>query len=561
MEMTEVQYEASVLAGGGTLMKNNFPAFRQAVADTIEKNLNKYGAAIFTTSTKHLSSAYVSHFATDHEKQHHDCAACRNFIRDFGTAVVIGENNRPLSLLWDPEVVPEDFKASVAKMKELAERGVIRGAMRFDIHGTAWGEEMKGGWSHLYYHFDKIDLTARMREIGVSLAAASASRENFTYLRANVERFPSDIVRKAAQLLASGRINRKDKFADWVKWILDVTERYEAIPAKNSVERNSVIWAAVIRLPAPGWASYASSMPGMMFEMIQDERPDPAIVHRFNEAADSLNYQRSEAELTEGQAEVAEKLINEMGLVPSLERRFATFDEITPLLLWKQPERKAEAVKEGGVFTSLVGKKPGQTDDDEGIPPVNQMTKSAPMSFAKFMKEHMPDADEIYTFVNTGNLPLAQYITAAAADAPPILRWDKIRADRGDSRFPLCWNMRSQGVAISEVGLTPGWIKIKAVAKAPWLIEDFVKQFGEVYGLILDGSTSYMTSYDLYPEAILAELNGIRASMNAYNSSKYLERGVDDVVTALSINPSGVFLQLAVKSRLGWMLHAIERFE
>lgn len=560
MEMTEVQYEASVLAGGGTLINNEFPAFRQGVAQTIENNLAKYGAAIFTTSTKHLSSAYVAHFATDHEKQHHDCAACRDFIRNFGTAVVIDENNRPRSLMWDPEAAPETFKASVAKLKELAERGVIRGAMRFDILGTAWGHEMKGGWSHLYYHFDKIDLTARMSEIGVSLAAARDSRENFTYLRANVEKFPSDVVRKAAQLLASGRINRKDKFADWVNWILDVTERYEAIPAKNSVERNSIIWAAVIRLPAPGWASYAGSMPGMMFEMIQDGRADPAIIHRFNEASDSLNYQRGTSELSEGQADAAEKLIEKLGLAPALERRFATIDELDPIMIWKQPAPvEKPAAQSNGIFGSLVGKKPGETDD--ASPSINDITKAAPMSLTKFIKEHLPGAEEVYVFVNNGAQPIAQFITALEPAAPPILRWDKARADRGDSRFPICWNMRVNGIQPSALELTPGWIKVNAFAKAPWLIENFDKQFGQSIGLILDGAKSYETSYDLFPEAILADLHPIRDSMNAYNSSKHLARGSENVVAALAVNSQAAFLQLKVKSRLGWMLYSIERFE
>lgn len=551
MEMTEVQYEASVLATGATFQYNTFPQFRSAMRDTISQNLAKYGAAVFLTSTKHLSSAYLAHFASEEEKHHHDCAACRDFIRKFGAAVVIDENNNVKSLMWDPETVPEDFKASVDAMKKMAEHGPIKGGMRFDMHGVDWGEEMAGGWNHLHYHFDHVALSELFQKDGVSIGNLAAAKTNHGYLKVNMARFKLETYRKAAALMASGRINRTDAFTDWINWILEVALKLEDV--KDERIRDRILWTVVARLPHHAWATFASSMPGRMFEMIEQERVDSAIVKAFNEETAAENFQRSKSELTEGQANRAEQLIKQLGLETALQRRLATYDEVKKLAIWEKPAAVVKEADDKGIFGSLVGKKPGEKDDVETI---TSMTQTAPMTLRKFLATVLPNALEMHINISAPRAQLAQYFAPVHADAKPILRWD-----HEDNRYPYCWVQMVEGVALRDVGLIPGWIEVTSFLKAPWMNVDGPRAQGETYGLVLKGAKSFASSLDLFPEALLPQLHEVRAGMEAYRASQLVAAGVDTVVMAAPLGGQGLSVHLKVKTKLGWFLHVVDRLE
>src|SRR4029078_7195541 len=78
---------------------------------------------------------------------------------------------------------------------------------------------------------------------------------------------------------------------------------------------------------------------------------------KWSEKMHPLQYMRPQALPSDGAIERAEKLVEKLGIAPSLERRFARLAEIAPHLLWTP--KTVDAGKTAGVFGHLRTKPEG----------------------------------------------------------------------------------------------------------------------------------------------------------------------------------------------------------
>src|SRR5689334_9402588 len=91
----------------------SFDALNAAVNRRFRETL---GGPLFRTDAAGLFEAFLAALP-EHERQQHDCSACRHFIQRFGGVVRIDSEGRLIPAMWNTGIVPQDYAGAIAVME------------------------------------------------------------------------------------------------------------------------------------------------------------------------------------------------------------------------------------------------------------------------------------------------------------------------------------------------------------------------------------------------------------------------------------------------------------
>jgi len=237
-----------------------------------------------------------------------------------------------------------------------------------------------------------------------------------------------------------------------------------------------------------------------------------SVSRRFAEKMHPLQYQRPQAEPTAGNIARAEKIIEELGLQKSLERRFARVEELEKIWIPQNTPGTKANVK-GGVFSHLTPKSKSKPSKME----LPQIT----MTWSKFKKTVLPLAQGIEYLVGNKKESYAAILTALHKDAPPILQWDS-----EERRNPFSQYIYIGGSLYSNWGLSIGFCKVAAICYTPSMWHKSYSHQSKAVFFILEGAKDkqYKNAGNaLFPENLRAELREIRATIEAYSKAAVIE--------------------------------------
>jgi hypothetical protein len=219
-------------------------------------------------------------------------------------------------------------------------------------------------------------------------------------------------------------------------------------------------------------------------------------------------YQRPTAAPSAGTVARAEKLVEQLGIAPSLRRRYARLDEVQTL--WTPPAPTPTA-KKGGVFEGLAAdSKPAARD---------VATAPQRITFLKFLDTVVPTAQEMRVDVhNEGWAPFMALLTAEDAAAPPILQWDKEELRNPVSLYT--YTNASQLIP-ARWGIKERLPRVTAISYRPHMwngAEADTSHRGKGAILLLEGCCDEGTSGSaLFPEFMRSELHEVRSVIEAYS--------------------------------------------
>lgn len=450
--------------------------------------------AVFATKAAGLVEAYLGNLGD--ERQVHTCSACRRFIENFGGLVSIGDDGHISSAFWDEDAVPEFYRPAAAALRKKVESARVAGV--FLSSDTIWGLPETGTWTHFAvaspYIYKRRLLTAGQ--------AMAAKREDFKTVARALADFSPKVIAEAVRLLEAGHLARSDQFIVPLQWLADLHAKRSA--AKDARVRDNLLWRAVALAP-DGYCHPRASMTGTLLEDIASGMAFDEVKSRFDAKMHPLRYQRPQAAPNAGNIAEAEKIVEKLGIARSLERRFARLDELQTA--WLPIAAKAPAAPSGGIFAHLDPKGPGsiQTIDAPAVT----------MTWEKFARTVLPGAEAIDAHIGNHRMGFIALTTAVHADAPPVLKWD-----REGARNPVAWYVYHNGSPASQWKLSPGWVKVTAIAPLPPMWgEKPLANLGEGFVLVLEGCADQAQGVGnaLFPESLLGELHGVRSTIEAYS--------------------------------------------
>lgn len=472
-------------------------------------------------------------------RQHWTCNCCRHFVERFGNVVLVGDDGVLTSAIWDETDAPAELRDAIWQLRQLVEDATVNGVFLHDK--GALGTPEAGGFRHFSLN---LDIRNRLRSSVLTPFQAMAEKdEDFRILGRALSEFDVRQLEDAARILNADAVSRAQKFADHVEWLLRIKHRTldRSISHKRQV---NLRWLDVATAPA-GWCKPRGQMIGTLLEDLAAGIEFDSIKRRWNEKMHPLQYQRPQAAPSAGTIEQAEKLVEKLGIAPSLARRFARIDEVEAV--WK-PSPVEPAQARGGVFGGIKAK--GEVERKPLALPSQRMT------WEKFARTVLPTVREIELCVpNHGDF--VGLVTAVDQDAPPILKWD-----REDARNPVSWYRYAMGSSATQWGLSSRtWSKVTAVTHLPSAWKGAKASDIGIFFLIEGARDVHHKGSALFPEIMRSELHGVRSVIEAYSKQHDLQGFEEASACGLVLsNQNGV--QIRARGADGaWLEYNLDRID
>lgn len=466
------------------------------------QRIDAHGAThLFTTDAADLFDTFLANLPIEY-RQHYTCNCCRKFIDTYGGLVTIDEAGTQWTAVLPFSDPPPFFRDAIHAVSNKVERAKITGI--FYSSAKVWGTPVTGKWHHM--HVNPPTALMFSDRLKTPFQAMAEKAEDYKIVQRSLGEYPLAAVETALAVLKSDTLYRSEKVLGVAEWFKVLHESVSGV--KNTKIRSNLIWRAVAAAPV-GFAHIRSSMIGTLLDDIVAGLPFDSINRRFAEKMNPLQYQRPQAAPTVGNIAQAEKLVEKLGIAPSLRRRFARLDEVQAL--WR-PKLPAHNVNDNGVFGHLKPK--GATT------PQPMQVSAKTITWTKFQRDVLPTAESIELWISSSNANYTALCTAVDPDAPPILQWDSEA-----KRNPVSWYVYNGGSTPSRWGLTMNtYCKVNAVCLQPNLWTSTLAHQGQGVVFILDGAKdSSNQSLALFPEILKSELREVRSVIEAHSKAGKLE--------------------------------------
>lgn len=489
---------------------DEYNGFVARVQARLAKNVAD-GRPIFQTDATGLFTHYIAGFQREH-RQSHNCRACEHFIERVGSLAIIGDNGKLRSAVFEVSDAPAHYVNSIDNVVTAIEESasIVSPFYSDELH---WGKKRDGIWSH-YNVKNPAPWVRADKTAGQGMAEKIQDRE---LVRRALREYPLDVVVKAKQIVDSNTLARTEKVAGVADWFHNLHKNMAA--ARGSVKKDLVLWQAVATA-APGWAHIGNTMIGTLLDDIKKGKPLEDIKAMFAAKMDPTKYLRPEAAPTQGAIVSAEKLVERLGIAASLVRRYAYMSDITDTRWSPRPAKAPRAASSGGVFANVQPKQ----DAERAV--TRSAASPAPMTWAKFERDYLPNAVSIKFRTNAGARSYFGLTTAHDMDAPPILQWDT-----PERRIPVSSYMYHGGSTPAE-WMVNGDVPVECIIANPahWH-GTRSSNSTDLVGFVLRGAYDRRRLQGregsaLFPETLKSELHGIRKVVEAHSENEGLRGDV-----------------------------------
>jgi hypothetical protein len=340
----------------------------------------------------------------------HDCACCRNFIRNVGTVVALADGR--VQSVWRV-LANEPYNTVAAAMDEWvlskAPKSIFRTDMRsFGAESSLERQEdgVVKTWNHFHGKVaDKHFSSSPAADIGEFNAC-------FEVLQRSLKELSIQSVVDVIELAET-----KDALYRGEEHLPALREFQRLQVECSALDSNQKRVAFALQNAAGfvGRMRFRNTAIGKLVQAFSDGDDLEASVKLFEKAVAPENYNRTTAIITPGMVKDAMKTIATLELEPALERRLACIQDISVNnVLWV--DNAARVLMKGGLesILSAATAKSGFTDPN-----------AVDVDIETFMKEFLPRAREIDMHVS--NAHLTNFVTLTApvhADAGKLFKWD-----------------------------------------------------------------------------------------------------------------------------------------
>ena len=472
-------------------------------------------------------------------RQQYNCNCCKHFLRRYGTAVYIDRTGELHSIVWDPESAVGRFKPIVAALKDAVERGTVidivralpTDSVRYDgINMMTLGiaESCEGKFHH--FHADISTKYVKMVSPTISM---DTIKDEFTSAERTFKRWNSDTIDRAYALAKLGKLAKEDakeRFNLFKQMYEDVTNTKHALHKYHKICNYAIKYHDFLY-------GFIGTVDGTLLDDISEGYDINICISRYNAKMDPINYKRPTAAPTERLVEEAEKLIADLGLKDSLDRRIARFDEIKRFL-WKAPEKVKE--KAAGIFANVKTKdsKPKQESK------IDLSRNSTNITLSKFMREVAPRTTKMSIELKVGyRYPFCTFVTEAHEGSKPIIKWDYPEA-----RNPISMYCYHEGSSCRDFNVTTGYVEVLGIATFPDDLNSAEDTLNGVAFILKDCKDMLLGGGSaLFPDVLIKELYPVRKVIESFSKDKKLEDIPDGVQAAAGLAVGGPSINYRVR--------------
>lgn len=394
----------------------------------IQKNLqqmSKDSSRLFTVNvdTEELYNLYLDSFPAGtneiyRERREYDCSCCRHFIRDVGNVVSI--KNGELHTIWGINPVSDDkYNVVAAALDAYVKQKAVLGVFlkKEKRIGTPENREMlPTGKINKYEHFfvDLPEICIFKECYGHTLEGdLSQFRDVRNVFKRSLDEISKEAVDTVLELIAQ---NSLYKGAEWKKQLTEFKNYQKEYGKLTDEQKELWIWEKSISAGAVIGKIRNHSIGTLLVNISEGMNLDLA-VRKYEQIVAPVNYKRPKAIFTKKMLEDAKKTITELGYMDSLQRRFATLDDITVNnILFSNKDAAKRITGAMDLFDEM--------EQDVAIDP-KRFSKVEEISAEDFIKNVLPVAKELEVYLENKHIQnMVSLIAPEVADAKTMFKWN-----------------------------------------------------------------------------------------------------------------------------------------
>lgn len=394
----------------------------------IQKNLqqmSKDSSRLFTVNvdTEELYNLYLDSFPAGtneiyRERREYDCSCCRHFIRDVGNVVSI--KNGELHTIWGINPVSDDkYNVVAAALDAYVKQKAVSGVFlkKEKRIGTPENREMlPTGKINKYEHFfvDLPEICIFKECYGHTLEGdLSQFRDVRNVFKRSLDEISKESVDTVLELIAQ---NSLYKGVEWKKQLTEFKNYQKEYGKLTDEQKELWIWEKSIAAGAVIGKIRNHSIGTLLVNISEGMDLDLA-VRKYEQIVAPVNYKRPKAIFTKKMLENAKKTITELGYMDSLQRRFATLDDITVNnILFSNKDAAKRITGAMDLFDEM--------EQDVAIDP-KRFSNVEEISAEDFIKNVLPVAKELEVYLENKHIQnMVSLIAPEVADAKTMFKWN-----------------------------------------------------------------------------------------------------------------------------------------
>ena len=415
------------------------------------KNLTKNVETLFEVDVDkdELWNLYLDSFPAGtneiyRERREYDCSCCCHFMKLFGNVVVIKDNK--VYTIWNFDAKSKVFQPVVDALDRFIKFHAVSDVYVSKLKkiGTDYNfEATEGGKTNRYDHF-YIELPDRF--ITIDSKSEGEIKGRFRDVRnvfkRSLDEISEESILTVLELISSNTLYKGEEWKVVLQQFMKYKKEYDKISAE---QKDNYAWEKSTKA-GPVIGKIRNHSIGMLLVNISEGMDLDTAVKKYEQIVAPANYKRPKAIYTKKMLEDAKKTITELGYLDSLNRRFATPDDISANNLLFLNRDTAKRVNGGDVLSEM--------EKDVTINP-KQFSRVEEIGIEKFVKDVLPTASEVEIYLeNRHARNMVSMIAPENRDSKSMFKWENgfswaYTGNMADS--DIRENVKSAGGAVTGV--------------------------------------------------------------------------------------------------------------
>lgn len=348
------------------------------------------------------------------ERREHDCSCCRHFIKTIGNAVVI--KNNQITTIWDFRTDDSTYQPVLDAVSDFVKSHAISDVYVSKLKkiGTLKNYEMlENGkiqeWSHFYLELpdNLVDRTNRSEG-----DIKGSFRDVKNVFKRSLDEISEESILTVLELISSNTLYKGEEWKAVLQEFLKYKKEYKKIKVE---QKENYAWEKSIKA-GPVIGKIRNHSIGTLLVNTSEGMDLDTAVKKYEQIVAPANYKRPKAIYTKKMLEDAKKTITELGYLDSLNRRFATPDDISANNLLFLNRDTAKRVGGGDVFSEM--------EKDVAVNP-KQFSRVEEIGIEKFVKDVLPTVSEVEVYLENKHAKnMVSLITPENRDSKSMFKWD-----------------------------------------------------------------------------------------------------------------------------------------
>jgi hypothetical protein len=365
-----------------------------------------------------LYNLYLGSFPTGadvifRERREFDCSACRHFIKSFGNVVAI--KDQKIVTVWDFDTGDGTYQPVLNALAAYIRSNAVSGVFVTDtaIFGLDKNVETldSGGtleWHHLYCEIPNKFVTRSVKTLDTIRGQYRDTRNVF---KRSLEEITQDSVLTVLELTSQGSLYKGEEWVPVLNKFLGCQKEYAKVGPED---RGGYCWEKSVTAGEVIGRIRNHSIGVLLTDISNGVDLDEA-VRKYEAMVAPANYKRPKAVYTKKMVEAARQEIERLGYAGSLERRYATLDDITVNNILFSNRDAAKRIG-GDVFDKM-----------QDSLPVSQKSfgKVEEVPVETFVKDVLPSVKNMELFLegrHAGNM--VSLIAPENRESKTMFKWD-----------------------------------------------------------------------------------------------------------------------------------------